>query len=100
MRRKRPAERSRLAPTSSCFSAPTWQATETCNRPILSPSICIGGNMKLLHSTQLILPAVLLTGFAISGTNTGAKATQFLGSAEDNSKQLIEQGRKIFRFDT
>jgi hypothetical protein len=56
--------------------------------------------MKLLHSTLLILPAVLLTGFAVAGSDEGEKRTQFLGSAEHNAKQLIDQGRHIFRFDT
>lgn len=56
--------------------------------------------MKLLHLTLLILPAVFLNGFAISSSDVGQKRAQFLGTAEDNAKQLIEQGRNIFRFDT
>jgi len=56
--------------------------------------------MKLLHATLFVLPAVFLTGIAMTNTKDSQKASQFLGSAEDNSKQLIEQGRQIFRFDT
>jgi len=56
--------------------------------------------MKLLHATLFILPAVFLTGIAITNAKDRQKASQFLGSAEDNSKQLIEQGQQIFRFDT
>jgi cytochrome c peroxidase len=32
--------------------------------------------------------------------NTSRQTSQFLGSAEDNSARLIQQGREIFRFDT
>jgi hypothetical protein len=58
--------------------------------------------MRLLQSILFVLPAVFLTGFAISGTNDGDhdKKTQFLGSAEENAEQLIDQGRHIFRYDT
>jgi hypothetical protein len=56
--------------------------------------------MKLLHATLFVLPAVFLTGIAMTNTKDSQKASQFLGTAEDNSKQLIEQGRQIFRFDT
>ena len=56
--------------------------------------------MKLLHATLLVAPAVFLTAFVMSGSSSSGTTTQFLGSAEDNSKQLIEQGKQIFRFDT
>src|ERR1035441_4394748 len=56
--------------------------------------------MKLLHTTLFVLPAVFLTGIAMTNPKDGEKRSQFLGNAEDNSKQLIEQGRDIFRFDT
>ncbi len=56
--------------------------------------------MKLLHATLFVLPAVFLTGIAMTNSVDGEMGSQFLGSAEDNSKQLIEQGRQIFRFDT
>src|SRR5450631_3081561 len=36
----------------------------------------------------------------MTNTRAGEDRSQFLGSAETNSKQLIEQGRQIFRFDT
>ncbi len=56
--------------------------------------------MKLLHTTLFVLPAVFLTGIAMTNPKDGEKRSQFLGNAEDNSKQLIEQGEQIFRFDT
>ena len=56
--------------------------------------------MKLLHSTLLIVPAVLMTGLALAGSEDGEKRHQFLGSPEHNAKQLIDEGRHIFRFDT
>jgi hypothetical protein len=44
---------------------------------------------------------VVLVAIAASGTrNTSRPTSQFLGSAENNSAQLIQQGREIFRFDT
>jgi hypothetical protein len=59
--------------------------------------------MKLRHVTLFSLTAafVLLAAIAPSSAKHHEKReSQFLGSAEDNSKQLIEQGRQIFRFDT
>lgn len=50
-----------------------------------------------LSAICLALVTIAALG-AKSGTQTST--SQFLGSAEDNSKQLIEQGRQIFRFDT
>lgn len=54
--------------------------------------------------TILLMTAVfllLVTIVASRTQNNKRKATsQFLGSAEDNSNQLIQQGRQIFRFDT
>jgi hypothetical protein len=55
--------------------------------------------MKLLHTTGLILAAVLLAGIALADSDDQPKFPG-LGSAEGNAKQLIEQGRQIFRFDT
>jgi hypothetical protein len=44
---------------------------------------------------------VVLVAIAASGTRKTSRPTsQFLGSAENNSAQLIQQGREIFRFDT
>jgi hypothetical protein len=59
--------------------------------------------MKRVH-VAVLLSAVFL-GLATI-TVPGAKhanekpRSRFLGSAEENSKQLIEQGRQVFRFDT
>jgi hypothetical protein len=44
----------------------------------------------------LVLGAVVASGTK----KTSRPTSQFLGSAEDNSAQLIQQGRQIFRFDT
>jgi hypothetical protein len=57
--------------------------------------------MKLRHATLLVLPAAFFLLAAISSsTKQGEKSSQFLGSAEDNAKQLIAQGQPVFRFDT
>ena len=43
----------------------------------------------------------MLGAVVASGTKKTSRPTsQFLGSAEDNSAQLIQQGRQIFRFET
>src|SRR5215510_9697244 len=50
----------------------------------------------LLATAVLVLAAVV-----VSGAKQGQqKPSQFLGSAEANSKQMIDQGRQVFRFDT
>jgi hypothetical protein len=53
--------------------------------------------LMLVATTALVLGTI-----AMQGAKHGQQksASQFLGSAEDNSKQLIEQGRQVFRFDT
>jgi hypothetical protein len=56
--------------------------------------------MRLLRAALFVLPAVLLTGIAMTNTVKGEMRSQFLGSADDYSKQQIEQGRQTFRFDT
>src|SRR5437773_7998668 len=43
---------------------------------------------------------VLAAMAASRAKNASRPASQFLGSAENNSAQLIQQGRDIFRFDT
>jgi len=60
----------------------------------------LGGKMKLHIATMFVLPAVFLTGIAITMAKDKERSAKFLGSAEDNSKQLIDEGRRIFRFDT
>ena len=58
--------------------------------------------MKLRHVTLLSLPAAFFLMIAIvpSSAKHDEKGSRFLGSAEDNSKQLIAQGQQVFRFDT
>ena len=56
--------------------------------------------MKLHFATLFVLLAVFFTGIAMTTAKDGEKKAGFLGSAEDNSKKLIEEGRQIFRFDT
>src|SRR5438105_2562891 len=58
--------------------------------------------MKRRYALVAALPAAFVLALAIMAA-PGAKqkpASQFLGNAEDNSDQLIHQGRQIFRFDT
>lgn len=57
--------------------------------------------MKRRHAALVLLPVVffVLAAVALLGAKHKSKS-DFLGSAEDNSQQLIEQGRQIFRFDT
>src|SRR5690242_18579982 len=60
--------------------------------------------MKRYYAVVMSLSAICLVLIAITAVfakpPTQAASSQFLGSAEANSKQLIEQGRQIFRFDT
>jgi len=58
--------------------------------------------MKSRFVVFLLVPAVVLLGFATSGSvaKLNAKAAQSKKEAEDNANRLIEQGRQIFRFDT
>jgi hypothetical protein len=60
------------------------------------------GNMKLRHAMLFSLSATVLLVAAIAASSTGDddKRSRFLGSAEENAKELIDQGRHIFRFDT
>src|SRR5690349_11910532 len=58
--------------------------------------------MKPGHVTLFSLVPALFLGAVIvplSAMHNDQKS-KFLGSAEDNSKQLIDQGRQTFRFDT
>jgi hypothetical protein len=58
--------------------------------------------MRLGHLTLFSLPAAffLLAVIAPVKAKNDEKSSHFLGNAEDNAKQLIDQGRHIFRFDT
>ncbi|HKR83931.1 MAG TPA: hypothetical protein VJS37_07120 [Terriglobales bacterium] len=59
--------------------------------------------MKRVYLTVLLTAVLLgLTAIALPGAKHAEQksTSQFLGSPEDNSKQLIDQGRQIFRFDT
>jgi hypothetical protein len=60
--------------------------------------------MKSRYTAVGILLAVVLVlaTIVVPSAKTAKKAntSQFLGSAEENSKHLIDQGRQIFRFDT
>jgi hypothetical protein len=58
--------------------------------------------MKARHASLLILPSVvvLVAAMASPTARQGGKRNRFLGDAEDNAKQLVDQGRQIFRFDT
>ena len=51
--------------------------------------------MKLHIATMFVLPAVFLTGIAITMAKDKERSAKFLGSAEENSKQLIDEGRRI-----
>ncbi len=64
--------------------------------------------MKPLHAALfVVLAALALLPVLVSSTGKRTvrharsdEQSRFLGSAEDDAKQLIEQGRQIFRFDT
>jgi cytochrome c peroxidase len=61
--------------------------------------------MKTLHGSLALLAASLLVlGAAValprSRSMAEEKQSSFLGSAEQNSAQLVSQGKQIFRFDT
>lgn len=58
--------------------------------------------MKLLHATLVSLAGtvLLLTAIATSSTTDDDERSRFLGNAEENAKELIEQGKQTFRFDT
>jgi hypothetical protein len=43
---------------------------------------------------------MFVVGIALSGAKDSDNKSQFLGSADENAERLIDQGRKIFRFDT
>src|SRR5215467_4047695 len=43
---------------------------------------------------------IVVIAIAARGEPNKKKQSQFLGSAEENSQQLIAQGKQIFRFDT
>jgi hypothetical protein len=58
--------------------------------------------MRLGHLTLFSLPAAffLMAVIAPVGAKDNEKKSHFLGSAEENAEQMIDQGRHIFRFDT
>jgi hypothetical protein len=56
--------------------------------------------MKPRRAMLFLLPAIFFLLAVGPIAKHGEKGSQFLGSAEDSAKQLIEQGRQIFRFDT
>ena len=60
--------------------------------------------MKRTHSLVLLVTAWLaaLAGLAVESVQQTKqdRPSQFLGSAEANSKEMIAQGRQVFRFDT
>jgi hypothetical protein len=59
--------------------------------------------MKAGRATLFSLAALLFLAAMIAPLNSvhsEKKSSQFLGSAEENAEQLIDQGRQTFRFDT
>lgn len=59
--------------------------------------------MKPQHLALLVLPAAVLLLVAAgtsSGAGPGPRERSLVPSAEDGARQMIDQGRKIFRFDT
>ncbi|HSU32532.1 MAG TPA: hypothetical protein VLJ11_14970 [Bryobacteraceae bacterium] len=58
--------------------------------------------MKLVHILGFSIPAACLVLAVVIPLKAkpNPKESQFLGSAENNAKELIDQGRQIFRFDT
>lgn len=56
--------------------------------------------MKRIYTALLVLAAVCAAGVGLVSAKDEKKPNQFLGSAEQNAKMLIDQGRQIFRFDT
>jgi hypothetical protein len=57
-------------------------------------------NKRNVGLVFLIAVFLALAAIALPGTKQARQKSQFLGNAEDNAKQLIDQGRQIFRFDT
>jgi hypothetical protein len=43
---------------------------------------------------------MFVAGMALSRAKDSDNKSQFLGSANENAERLIDQGQKIFRFDT
>ena len=58
--------------------------------------------MKRSLSIFVLVPLVIVTvaAITISAATLGATDSQLQSSAENNAKQMIDQGRQIFRFDT
>jgi len=59
--------------------------------------------MRIVDVLGVSVPGAALVVLAVmmpSSAKHNQRPSQFLGSAEDNSKELIDQGRQIFRFDT
>jgi cytochrome c peroxidase len=59
--------------------------------------------MKRLYAAILLTAGIFaLAAIALFGAKQAKKnsTSQFLGSAEENSQELIQQGRQVFRFDT
>ncbi|HZZ15755.1 MAG TPA: hypothetical protein VFE08_07330 [Candidatus Sulfotelmatobacter sp.] len=48
----------------------------------------------------MVLSAMFVAGIGLSGAKNSDNKSQFLDSADENAERLIDQGRKIFRFDT
>jgi hypothetical protein len=78
-------------------------------RPFCVSFLCLlypvserGANIKTRYAMLLSLSGtvLLLATIAASGTRDDDKGSSFLGNAEDNAKDPIDQGRHTFRFDT
>src|SRR5215813_2502083 len=54
----------------------------------------------ILFSGVFLIAVIVALSAQNSNDQNSKKESQFLGSAERNSKQLISEGRQIFRFDT
>lgn len=53
-----------------------------------------------MRMQYLLLPLVPVLILFAADTQTTQTSSTFLGSAETNSQQMIQQGRQTFRFDT
>jgi hypothetical protein len=69
---------------------------------LLNPVSERDANIKTRYTMLLSLSGtvLLLATIAASGTRDDDKGSSFLGNAEDNAKEPIDQGRHTFRFDT
>jgi hypothetical protein len=55
---------------------------------------------KYLFTMLFTAAVVTLLAAAIPEGKTRNEESAFIGSAEDNSRRLVQEGRRIFRFDT